>query len=120
MTIQTHPSVVDACSSGAWQVAFTVQHRNGSVIVLREALAALGMFLRCHVGVSGPTRFLLLIDSSSLLGAFAKGRSSSGRLNLFCRSLAAVQACLQSRGLFAWVRTDLNPADGPSRSVHWT
>ena len=120
MAIQTHPSVVSACSETSWQVAFTIQHRNGSAIVLREALAALGMFLRCHIGVSGPTRFLLLIDSSSLLGAFAKGRSSSGRLNLFCRALAAIQACLESRGLFAWVRTDLNPADGPSRSVHWT
>jgi hypothetical protein len=41
-------------------------------------------------------------------------------LNLFCRALSAIQACLESRGLFAWVRTDLNPADGPSRSVHWT
>jgi hypothetical protein len=120
MAIQTHPSVVSACSTAPWQVAFAVSHRNGSAIVLREALAALGMFLRCHFGVSSPTRFLILIDSTSLLGAFAKGRSSSGRLNLFCRALSAIQACLESRGLFAWVRTDLNPADGPSRSVHWT
>ena len=101
MAIQTHPSVADACSANVWRVAFTVRHRNGAVIVLREALAALGMFLRCYVGVSGPTRFLLLIDSTSLLGAFAKGRSSSGRLNLFCRAPAAVQTCMQSRGLFA-------------------
>jgi len=86
MAIQTHPSVVSACSTAPWQVAFAVSHRNGSAIVLREALAALGMFLRCHFGVSSPTRFLILIDSTSLLGAFAKGRSSSGRLNLFCRA----------------------------------
>ena len=120
--VTTHPTVIDTCLGGRsqWKTAFTARHANGSPIVLREALAALGMFLRCHVGVSGPTRFLLLVDSTSLLGAFAKGRSSSGRLNLFCRALAAVQACLESRALFAWVSTDLNPADGPSRSVHWT
>ena len=79
MTIQTHPIVVKVCLAGVWHVAFTTRHRNGAAIVLREALAALGMFMRCHVGVSGPTRFLLVMDSSSLIGAFAKDRSCSDR-----------------------------------------
>ena len=117
--IATHPTVALACQADTheWKTAFAVKHRDGAPIVLREALAALGMCLRCQEGVRGPTRYLTLIDSTSLLGAFAKGRSSSGRLNAFCRALAAVQGALESRALFAWVSTDLNPADGPSRPV---
>ena len=117
--IQTHALVVHACQveRDDWKVAFSVSHRNSSPIVLREALAALGMFLRCREGVTGPTRLLILVDSTSLLGAFAKGRSPSGRLNAYCRALAAIQGSVESRALFAWVSTTLTPADGPSRSI---
>ena len=117
LTIQTHESVVSLCSGTDWQVVFAVPHVDGTSIVLREALAALAVIARIAIAASQPSRVLLLIDSSSLLGAFAKGRSSSSLLNAMCRSLAAMESVAQSRTLFAWVRTNLNPADEPSRLV---
>ena len=117
--IHTHAMVVQVCQSilALWDNAFSVSHKNGLPIVLREALAALGMHLRCREGVTGPTRFLTLVDSTSLLGAFSKRHSNSGRLNAYCGALASIQACMESRALFARVSTNLNPADGPARSV---
>ena len=115
--IQTHSSVVALCSGTEWQVVFAVCQAEGSSIVLREALAALTVIARLAVSDLPPSRFLLLIDSSSLLGAFAKGRSSSYLLNGMCRGLAALESVAEVRSFFAWVRTNLNPADEPSRLV---
>ena len=117
VVIRTHDSVVELCSGQAWQIVFAVPHVNGSSIVLREALAALAVVARVAISESSPSRLLLLIDSSSLLGAFAKGRSASSLLNGMCRTLSAVESVADSRTLFAWVRTNINPADEPSRLV---
>ena len=117
VAIRTHNSVVDLCSNAEWQVVFAVCHSDGTSIVLREALAALAVIARVAISGSPPSRFLLLLDSSSLLGAFAKGRSASSLLNSMCRSLSALETIAQTRVLFSWVRTNLNPADEPSRLV---
>ena len=117
ISIHTHNSVVQLCSGTEWQVAFSVRHVDGTSIVLREALAALAVIARVALSGATPSRLLLLVDSSSLLGAFAKGRSASSLLNGMCRSLSALESIAQSRVLFSWVRTNINPADEPSRLV---
>ena len=117
VSISTHPSVVEVCADEQWYRLFAVEHRDGQFIVLREALAALAVAARLALDHTPPTRVLLLIDSSSLLGAFAKGRSSSMLLNAMCRLLAATETIAECRLLFSWVRTNINPADEPSRLV---
>ena len=117
VTLHTHHSVVRLCSGTEWQRVFAVSHVDGASIVLREALAALALIVRLAISGLPPARILLLVDSSSLLGAFAKGRSASSLLNKMCQALAAVESVADSRTLLAWVRTNLNPADEPSRLV---
>ena len=56
-----------------------------------------------------------LIDNQALVGALAKGRSSSRRLNRICRKTAALYIYSSIRPLVIWVPTHLQPADGPSR-----
>ena len=58
---------------------------------------------------------LILTDSASSLGAYAKGRSSVRALLARCRKVAAITIahCLVPR--FCFVPTTVNPADGPSR-----
>jgi hypothetical protein len=60
-------------------------------------------------------RVVFLTDSRVCLGAFAKGRSSSRRLLYHCRRIAALSFASGIRPLWAWIPTDINPADGPSR-----
>ena len=61
------------------------------------------------------TRVLVFTDSTALLGAVVKGRSSSLRLNNVCRRIAAMVGASGCCLSFLWVPSDLNPADGPSR-----
>lgn len=60
-------------------------------------------------------RVLSLIDNTSALGAVAKGRSSSYRLNKVCRKIAGVLLNAHLTPLCHWVPSSLNLADTPSR-----
>lgn len=61
------------------------------------------------------TRITFLLDSSVMIGALRKGRSSSWQLNQVCRRAAALQFATGLRPLWTWCPTALNPADRPSR-----
>eukprot|EP00732_Lithocolla_globosa_P000549 Lithocolla_globosa_v1_NODE_182_length_5436_cov_23.147742.p1 type:complete len:485 gc:universal NODE_182_length_5436_cov_23.147742:1934-3388(+) len=61
------------------------------------------------------TRFPFLLDSMVALGAIAKGRSSSQRINYYVRKIAAYTLALNLRPYWTWVPTAVNPADEPSR-----
>ena len=60
-------------------------------------------------------RVLIFTDSLVVLGAFAKGRSSSWRINRHCLRAAAIALFWGTRFYFRYINTRVNPADGPSR-----
>eukprot|EP00971_Amphidinium_carterae_P349511 6491049-Amphidinium_carterae.2 len=63
----------------------------------------------CRLRVLHPT------DSSTVAGAFSKGRSSSFLLNQYCRRSASIQLSYALYPFFPWISTKVNPADEPSR-----
>ena len=60
-------------------------------------------------------RTMILIDNQSVLAVMAKGRSSSRKINLLLRRLAALCCALNVYLLVCWVDTTDNPADEASR-----
>ena len=60
-------------------------------------------------------RKLVLVDNQAALGAIRKGCSSSRTMMRPLRRLMAVVTGGNIRLAMGWVRTDWNPADGPSR-----
>ena len=82
-----------------------------------EARAILALIERWAREVPGPMRRHILTDSQVCLFAFAKGRSSSRQLNWVLRRAAAamlVSGCFPS---YAYIRSEDNPADEPSRRL---
>lgn len=57
-----------------------------------------------------------LIDSSALIGALVKGRSSSKRLNKICQKVALLSILSDVKVAWIWVPSSWNPADAASRS----
>ena len=60
-------------------------------------------------------RVLLLCDSTVVVGALAKGRSSARALQALLRRFAGLSLSFNITVSLIWVSTDINPADGPSR-----
>ena len=61
------------------------------------------------------TRFLALLDSQAAIGVLAKGRSSAITLNSLLHRVAGVTLGCGFAPIFGWIRSQSNPADGPSR-----
>jgi hypothetical protein len=61
------------------------------------------------------TRLLFWADSSVVVGAVRKGRSSSFALLTLLRRLTALSMAMDVQVHVNWVPTEINPADGPSR-----
>jgi hypothetical protein len=61
-------------------------------------------------------RLLVVSDSSTVVGAVRKGRSSSFQLLLRLRSLAAMLLASGVQLRVEWCPSKLNPADEPSRN----
>ena len=57
----------------------------------------------------------MISDSQVTIGAFAKGRSSVGVLNMLCRRVAALAFACRVKFHWRYIRTHRNHADGPSR-----
>ena len=90
---------------------FGGEHIN--VLELRALITGLRWVLSFPSSIG--CRVVLLIDSSVVVGAVSKGRSSSFPLLVLLRRLSAL--CLAG-GLFVqavWIPSESNPADGPSR-----
>ena len=62
-----------------------------------------------------PRRIFVGLDSQGALLAFAKGRSSSFRLNRSCRKGTAVSLFSGISVFFFWIPSETMPMDGPSR-----
>ena len=62
------------------------------------------------------SRGLYLLDSQVALGALQKGRSPSKKLARVIERVNAMCLAASHKAIYAYVRTDLNPADKPSRA----
>ena len=85
---------------------------------INELRVAVGL-LR-HLGRSSQAwhrRHLIFIDSLVALGAASKGRSSAAPLLRLCRQLVPLSLILGLRPYFRYIRSESNPADGPSRGL---
>ena len=61
------------------------------------------------------SRLLQVFDSDGSLGAYAKGRSSSRRMNRLCRKNCALQVFVDSSFFFSWCNSECMPLDKASR-----
>jgi len=59
----------------------------------------------------------MLVDNTTLMGALRKGRSPSTVLNKICRKVAGLVLAGNLYVDYFYVRSEYNPADGPSRAV---
>eukprot|EP00971_Amphidinium_carterae_P218281 4332578-Amphidinium_carterae.1 len=60
-------------------------------------------------------RFVHAVDSQVALGVLVKGRSSSIMLNRILRKINSTILAGNLLPSYVFIRTDLNPADAPSR-----
>ena len=99
-----------------WRTAISTRWNFDSHINVLEAQAVL-LALRWYISSRQRlhTRVPILVDSSSVVGALSKGRSSSRRLLRQCRRIAALCLAADIRPYYVWVPTAHNPADAPSR-----
>ncbi len=100
----------------AWGVEISAHWRRPehiNVLEMRAVHAAVRWALAC-AGAS-QTRLVLLTDSSAVLGALLKGRSSSRALLARARALSGLLLASGARLVPRWVPSALNPADAPSR-----
>ena len=102
-----------------WRVCAQYRFRETSHINLQETRAVRNE-MRAHCrrhGCSKPQLLLLLSDSRVCIGAVAKGRSSSFKLNGILRSLTSWLVLGDLSLGMLWVSTSANPADDTSRFV---
>ena len=94
-----------------WKWRGAQEHIN--VLEMRAVLTTLKWRV-CHKRMVG-SRFLRLVDSLVVLHSLARGRSSSRKLRSTLSRINALLLCSPNQALWGYVRTDLNPADRPSR-----
>lgn len=84
-----------------------------SELELRTALSMLKWRLRSarHQG----TKFLHLMDSAASIGVLTKKRSSAHVMQRVAAKYALLEIAGHVWSVFGFVRSDVNPADGPSR-----
>lgn len=111
------PSDAEALADqSAWRTIVSAPWRapeHINVLELRAVLTAVKWVLSHPQAVR--SRVLILSDSQVVVGAVTKGRSSSQPLLRRLRALAALVLASGIRPTLAWVATDRNPADEPSR-----
>ena len=110
------PEALQLVQTASWRTAVSHRWRHSSHINILEANAVL-LGLRWYSSKRRRfhTRVPILVDSAVVVGALAKGRSSSTRLQRQCRRVAAMCLATGIRPYYVWVPTQHNPADRPSR-----
>eukprot|EP00899_Mesostigma_viride_P015145 jgi/Mesvir1/23631/Mv18306-RA.1 len=107
--------------SGHWRTALSYRWRGQpNHINVKEAIAATqGVEWSCRTKACRGKRVVRLVDSSAVVGAFVRGRSSSYRLNQLVRRYCALSLAGDMQSHWVWVATDHNPADKASRRGAW-
>jgi len=98
-----------------WSVVFSRAFIYPDHINVLELEAVILLIKRLSIDGWHHCRVLVAIDSRVVVGAIAKGRSSSRKLNFRLRKLAALLFLRDIYLEVIWVPTWANPADAPSR-----
>ena len=113
--LKSVPKISEFVKSHVWQTAIIHEWRRKQHINYLEAHSAV-MSLEWAIsnGVSG-ARIFMISDSAVTIGALTKGRSSSQGMLLPCRQFGALCIAHDVKALLIHVRSEDNPANGPSR-----
>jgi hypothetical protein len=121
MPFAPHQVARASIDPGSWRWKVILSYawkQSGQHINVLETAAVLDLLRKlARDEKSQGHRRLILVDNQAALGVLAKGRSTSKAL---MGRLMRCSALLMAGGLrlvLGWVRTDWNPADGPSRWV---
>eukprot|EP00438_Fugacium_kawagutii_P036422 Skav236207 [mRNA] locus=scaffold98:76671:78275:- [translate_table: standard] len=99
-----------------WHTAHSYPfHRQEHINILELRTIVHTLEWRLRSSHYGDCRSLHLSDSQVALAVAIKGRSSSRVLNRLLRRYAALQVAGGVHPLLAWIESELNPADAPSR-----
>jgi hypothetical protein len=102
-----------------WKVVLSYKWKQPNAHITQlETVAVLDLMRKLSRSASNfNKKSLLLVDNASVVGILTKGRTSAYSLRQPLRRLAAVLVATSSRFIVAWVKSEWNPADGPSRWV---
>ena len=101
-----------------WSLVYAGKWREQEHITVQEMRTAVGL-LR-HLARSRQCwnrRVLILMDSMAALGVISKGRSSSPPLLRLARQAASICLIYGIQLMARYIPSEVNPADGPSRSL---
>ena len=101
-----------------WRLTFRGTWVTQEHICIQEARTA--VHLMKHLGRSSAgrkRRTLAFTDNQAVLGVLGKGRSSAPALLRLARIAASLALGLEIRVLWRYIRSEVNPADGPSRAL---
>jgi ribonuclease HI len=110
-------AVVESCKWHTVAASRWRKEEHINVLELRALCTALRWVLSFRSAIG--KRVLVLSDSQVVVGAVMKGRSSSPQLLRRLRALSALVLAGGVRLSVRWVRSELNPADEPSRRFCW-
>ena len=96
-------------------MVFSFRFKFKKHINLLELEAVLALLRRLACDGVRDARILILVDSRVALGALAKGRSSSRRINFVLKKTCAVCFAYGLYPELIWIPTWANPGDAPSR-----
>lgn len=100
-----------------WKVTLSYKWKQPHVTQL-ETVAVLDLLRKMMRSKDNQKRkTLLLVDNASVVGILAKGRTTATSLRQPLRRIAAILVATSSRLVVAWIKSEWNPADGPSRWV---
>ena len=100
-----------------WRVVLAYRCCGSHINVLEMRAAVAALRWRCRSRGQLRVRFGHLLDSQVCISVITKGRSSSQQLRFELRRFNALMLASSNQGAYVYVRTDLNPADAPSRWV---
>ena len=106
----------ELCKAVGWTSVFQYSLRRSEHIVTKEARPICTLVRRLAAEVrTGGLRVISFADSSANVGAWAKGRSSSGRLDRHLRQMAPDLVWTDLKLAVPYVPMSANPADAPTR-----
>lgn len=98
---------------GSWPFHHLKGKEHINALEMRAFLSTIRWRTRANSGIH--CRFFHLLDSQVCLGIVAKGRTASRKLSPIVQRIAALLLAAHSVPFCAYVRTEDNPADRPSR-----
>ena len=110
------PRLSFATADWDWRDVQSYAFKGGEHINILEARAYLNYLRRRNKRPDRHRkRFLHVLDSQVVTAVVVKGRSSAQKLNNVLRRIAGQVLASRSVPFYAWVRSEDNPADAPSR-----